>query len=211
MCFGQPKADDTIQKQQLAEAADARKREDDRQARITSGTDAVNKNFSVFGDTFFNNRRGEYMNYYQPQLDDQFKTAKDQLTFAFANNGTLNSTAAADKQATLQKSYDNERASLLSNADADVATTQNKINTEKSALLSQLQATGNADQASNDALGRTQQMFQQKPAYDPLGDIFTGVVSGIGNYNAGAQAGRQVYSYFGGTKNPRAAASTTVN
>ena len=211
MCFGSPQADDTIQKQQLAEAADALAREDARQTRIKTGTETVNKNFSVFDDAFYAKRKGEYMDYYQPQLDDQFKTARDQLTYSFARNGNLNSTAAADKQSALQKSYDNERASLISQAGSDVASTQNKINTEKSAVLSQLQATGNADQASNDALGRTQQLFGQKPAYDSLGDIFSGVVGGIGNYNAGANAGRVYNSYFGGTKNPRSSASTTVN
>lgn len=210
MCFGKPKIDDTVQKQQLAEAAAARQKEEERQARIKAGSAKIDETFSVFGDTFYNDRKNEYMNYYQPQLDEQFKSAKDELTYAFARNGTLNSTMAADKQADLLKKYDVERAGIMSQADSEIANQQSRNNAEKSSLISQLQSTGDADRVSNEALARTQQMFNNRPAYSPLGDIFGGVASAIGNVRAGQQAG-QVYNTYFGTKNPRSTTTRTVS
>lgn len=155
-----------------------------------------------FDDQFFQDRHDAFMGFYQPQLDEQFGDAKDQLTYALARAGTLNSTLAADKQADLMSKYDVQRASLLSQADADVADTKTRLNQEKSALVAQLNATGDADRVSNEALSRTQQLYQQKPNYNALGDVFAGAAAGIGNY-FNARNDTQLYNgYFGGTGGP---------
>lgn len=197
MCFSQPKVDTTIQQQQQQEAEAARRREEQRQARIERGTMRVDKAFGQFDDNFFQKRQNEYMGYYTPQLDDQFKKAQDSLTYAFARNGTLNSTMAADKQSELKSKYDTEQAGLLSQAKADVAQTQGRINGEKSALVSQLQSTADANRAANDATARTQQMFSEVPAYNSLGDIFSGVTGSVANYYNGRDAGTAYNTYFG--------------
>lgn len=207
MC--KPKVDNSIQIQQQREAEEARKREEERQARIKAGTTAINDNFSLFDDAFFDTRRQTYLDYYQPQLDEQFTKAQQDLTFALARTGNLNSTAAADKQSELLKKYDAERGSLLSQAEADVASAQSQIANEKSALVSQLNATGDSDQISNEALSRSQQLFQAKPSYNSLGDIFSGITSAIGNYSAGNKAGQQYNAYFG-NNNARASSPTTT-
>ena len=210
MCFSKPKVDNSIQKQQLAEAAEARQREEERQARIKTGTAKIDQVFGTFDDSFYNTRKGEYLDYYQPQLDDQFKKAQDELTYAFARNGTLNSTMAADKQAELKSKYDTEKAGILSQADTAIGEMQSRNNNEKSALVSQLQATGDADRVSNEALGRTQQLFQERPTYNPLGDIFAGVASAIGNYKAGQTQGQIYNTYYGSSRNPRSSTTSTV-
>lgn len=268
MC-SKPKVDNTIQVQQLTEAAEARFREQERQARIKAGSAFIDDLFDGgiagdgrlaedatydpartyytasgdvwrpldpaeifrntntgtykaptaeeqfaemlkngglftgtrevrgFDDAFYNDRKNAYLGYYQPQLDDQFKQASDQLTYALARAGTLNSTIAADKQADLKKKYDTQRAAILSQADADVAQQKSRIANEKSNLVSQLNATGDVDRAANEALARTQQMFNEKPAYNPLGDIFAGVAAGIGNYYNARQNTNLYNSYFG--------------
>jgi hypothetical protein len=150
-----------------------------------------------FNDKFYDKRRDAYLGYYQPQLDDQFAKAKEQLTFALARAGTLNSTFAADKQGELQNKYATQQASVLSQANADVASAKSRINNEKSALVSQLNATGDADRISNEALARTQQLFQEKPAYNPLGDIFAGVAAGIGNAYGAYQNNQALKNYYG--------------
>lgn len=197
MCFGKPKVDKSIQLQQQAEAEAARKKEEERQARIQSGTQRVNKTFSQFDDNFYDQRRNDYMGFYQPQLDDQFNGAKDQLTFALARAGTLNSTTAADKQADLLKKYDTQRATILSQGEDQVNSARQQMNAQKSSLISQLNATGDADQVANQALAQSQQLYRENNSYSPLGDIFAGVASGIGNYMS-AQNNTSAYnSYFG--------------
>jgi len=160
---------------------------------LYSGT----KQVTGFDDAFFGGQRDAYMDFYQPQLDDQFGQAKDQLTYALARAGTLNSTLAADKSADLTKKYDVQKASVLSQANDQVAQNRSRINNEKSALVAQLNATGDANRVSNEALSRTQQMYNEAPAYNPLGDIFSGVAAGIGNYVNARNDVNAYNSYFG--------------
>lgn len=194
---GQPTVDNTIQQQLLAEAQAARQREEQRQARIKTGIQTINDTFAPFNDQFYNGRKTAFLDYYQPQLDDQFKDAKDQLTYAFSRAGTLNSTAAADEAAKLGKKYTLQLGSLVNQAEGDANGLRGQIENDKSSIIGQLNATGDADAASNDALARTKVLAQTQPAYSPLGDIFAGVGDAIGNY-ASAQRNRALYnSYFG--------------
>lgn len=194
---GGPKYDNTLEKQMLAEAEEARKREEERQARIKSGLTSIDATFAPFDDSFYGERKSAFLDFYRPQLDDQFADAKDQLTYALARNGILNSTMAGDQSAKLSKDYATNWASIVSKADADVNNLKSNVANEKSALVQQLNATADADRVTNDALGRTQQMFQQRPDYNPLGDIFAGVGDAFGNYNTAVQ-NRAIYdAYFG--------------
>lgn len=194
---GQPTVDNTIQQQLLAEAQAARQREEARQARITSGIQTINNTFAPFDDNFYKGRKTAFLDYYQPQLDDQFKDARDKLTYAFSRAGTLNSTMAADEAAKLGKKYTLQLGSLVNQADGDANGLRSQIENDKSSIIGQLNSTGDAQAASNDALARTKVLAQSAPAYSPLGDIFSGVGDAIGNY-ANANRNRQLYSaYFG--------------
>jgi hypothetical protein len=193
----------------LAESAAARATEEARQARIKSGLTKIDQTFQPFDDTFYNGRKTAFLDYYKPQIDDQLKDAKDKLTFSLARNGTLNSTMAADQTGKLQKSYADNWASIVSRADGDVNNLKSNVANEKTALVQQLNATADADRVSNDALSRTQQMFQSRPEYSPLGDIFAGFGDSFSNY-AAANQNRQVYdTYFG--KRGSAGSSRVVN
>lgn len=192
-----PKIDTTVQDQMLAEAKAAREREEARQARIKTGLTNIDQTFAGFDDNFYGGRKSAFLNFYQPQIEDQFKDARDQLTFGLARNGILNSTMAADSSGKLSKDYATNWASIVSKADADVNALKSNVANEKSALTAQLNATADADRVTNDALGRTQQMFETRPDYNPLGDIFSGVGDAFANYNT-AQTNRAVYdTYFG--------------
>lgn len=192
------------------EAEAARKEEEARQARIKAGMDKLDDAFSQFDDDFYNGRKSAYLDFYTPQLEDAYKKGQDELTFAFARNGTLNSTAAADKFADLLKDYEVNKASIASQADADVTNLKSRIAGEKSSLASQLNATGDADRVSNEALGRTQVLFNERPTYNPLGDIFTGVANGVGNY-AAYNRDQSIYNQYFGKGGGGGNASRVVN
>lgn len=192
-----PRYDTTLQDQLAKEAAEARKREEERQARIKAGTTKIDETFAPFNDDYYGQRKSAFLDFYRPQIEDQFGEAKKQLTYALARNGILNSTMAADESGKLTKDYNTNWASIVSKADADVNNLKSNVANEKSALVQQLNATGDADRVTNEALGRTQMIFDQRPDYNPLGDIFAGVGDAFGNYNT-AVTNRAVYdAYFG--------------
>lgn len=205
MC--KPKVDNTLVEQQKKEAEEARRREEERQGRIKEGMGVLDKEFGKFDDKFYGEREQAYLDFYEPQLTDQFKSAREQLAFALARAGLTNSTAAADKTAELDKQLATNRALIVSRAKDDVTGFKNRVNQEKSSLVSQLNATADATRISNDALGRTAQMFKEVPRYDPLGDIFLGVAQGIGGYYQAQQ--NQAYMDAAGL-NPRRKSGTTV-
>lgn len=198
MCGAKPKIDNTVQNQMLADSRDARAKEEARATRIKTGAGKINDVFGGFDDGFYSGFRDKQTAFYQPEVDKQFGDAKDQLTYALARAGTLNSTIAGDKQAKLKGAYDLQSASTLSQAEDAAAGLRGNVNSEKSSLVSLLNATGDADRAANEATARAQQIFQKQPSYNPLGDIFSGVTGAIGNYAAGQQNRAAYATYFGG-------------
>ncbi len=183
MCLGgSPKVDNRLTNLQIEEARRAREEEEARQGRIRAGNQKIDQVFSGFTPAFYDTRFNDFMAFYQPQLDDRIQRARSDLTFALNDAGLLNSTVAADKVADLNKEYDTQRASIISRGKNDVDSFKGRIANEKAALVSQLNATGDADRISNEATARTQQLFREIPEYSPLGDIFGGLASGIGSY-----------------------------
>lgn len=199
MCFGGNSGGNTyeqsVQQIALAEAEAARKEEEARQKRIKDGVSKLDAQFAQFNDDFYDQRKQAYLDFYTPQIEDQYERAQDELTYAYARSGTLNSTMAADKFGELLKDYEVQKGAMASQAEADVSNFKTRIGNEKSALLSQLNATGDADRVSNDALGRTQILFNERPAYNPLGDIFTGVGNAVGNF-AAYNRENQIYNQY---------------
>jgi hypothetical protein len=190
VCGSSPKVDTSVQDQMLADSQEARRKEEGRQARIKDGTGQINDIFSGFGEEYYDDFRDTYLDYYQPQIDRQYGDAQDQLTYALTRAGTLKSTMAAEKFAKLGENYQDQRASTAANALSATSTLRGKTNSERSGLISLLNATGDADMAANEALSRSQQLFEEVPNVSPLGPIFAGVSSGIGNnyYNQQQQS-----------------------
>lgn len=207
MCGGKPKVDTTLRDQMLADSTRAREEEEARKARIKTGNAKIDGVFAGFDDGFFDKFQKTQLDYYQPQLDDQFSDAKDDLTFALARAGTLKSSVANEKFADLTSAYDTQRAGLVANAASAASDMRSRVQSEKSSLVSLLNATGDADRAGNEALSRSQILFKEQPSYSPLGDIFAGIASGVGNWQTGVQNQRVLDAYYGGAPNPRTGGS----
>lgn len=215
MCGGSPSVDNSIQREMLADSRAARRKEEEREARIREGTAAIDQQFQRFDDTFFDTYQNQFMDYYQPQLDDKFSDASDDLTYALARAGTLNSSMAADGRADLNTAYDDARAGVLSEAVGARSDMQNRINNERSSLVSVLNATGNSERAANQALSRSRNLFEAQPEYSPLGDVFAGATRGYGAAAYGQQQ-QDTIDYYnrnrnGGTGRTSSSSSRVVN
>lgn len=202
MCGSKPKVDKSASRAAAADAASARAAEEARQQRITAGTNQINDTFAQFDDAYFDGFKQAELDYYQPQLDNQFADAKKNLTFSLARAGTLNSSVAAEKQADLTTSYNDNLASILSQATANANAQRDRVASEKSSLVSMLNSTGNQTNAVNNALARSSAISAERPSYNPLGDMFGGAANGIGQYLQNQQAQNAYNNYrtsVGGT------------
>jgi len=210
MCFGGKGGGDSSRKepldpyeQILDDAKRAREEEEERQARITEGVERIDGIFDQFGDDYYSDRRSAYEGYYLPQIEDQYSDAQDNVTYALARSGTLKSTMAGDKMADLLKDYNDQRAAVASNANADVQNAKSRIARQRSNLIQQLNSTGDASRTANEALSQATQLYEEQPEYNPIGDIFAGAASGIGGYVKNNQNQQLLDAYYG----PRATGS----
>jgi len=152
-------------------AKEARKREEERQARIRAGMEKINKTFEQFDDSFFGGRRKAYLDFAMPQLDEQYGKAKEALTFSLARGPGLASSAAADKAADLRREFDRNRQSILDEGLNVENAARTDLENQRSDLVNQLNVTADPEAAAGAALARGQLMASQ-PTFSPLGNLF---------------------------------------
>lgn len=167
--------------------------EQQRQDSITSGTNAINDTFTPFNSDFYNARGKAYTDYANPQLDQQYNDAKQQLTYSLARAGALDSSARASQEAKLQQTYDSGKQQVQNAALDYENQAKTGVESARSNLLSTLNSTGNASLAANSALGQAQAL-SAPASYSPLGQLFTSFTSGLGS-----QAAAEKASLAGGT------------
>lgn len=160
-------------------AAQARAEEAARQQNIRNGTASINNTFSQFNDDFYNNRAQSYLDYANPQLQDQYNNAQKDLTFWLDRNGLTNSSVRAQKEAELQKLYDTNQRSVSDQALSYENDAKNNVESARSNLISTLSATGDAAGAANSALSRASALSAPQ-AYSPLGQLFSTFTGALG-------------------------------
>jgi hypothetical protein len=170
------------------QAAQARADEMQRQERIRSGTQRVDDIFKQnFNDDFYANRQKSFLDYATPQLEDQYGTARKQLTFALDRAGTSDSSIRAQKEGELQKLYDSKKQAVADQALSYKSQAQGSVEDARSNLVSMLNATGDAEGAANSAISRSQAL-STPPTYSALGSLFTDFTSALGTQAAAERA-----------------------
>lgn len=179
-------------------ARESRKREEERQRRIKKGTKRVNNIFGQFDDDFYDDRHQSYLDFARPQVDREFGDASEQLTYALARNGTMNSSVAGDERSDLQTQYDINLQDITDKAREFETNARNSVEQARSGLITTLNATGDATGAANSALNRAESL-SQTPAYSPIGQLFTDFSSGLSQQaaleRAEAASGRDYARY----------------
>lgn len=153
------------------------------------------KTAPAFDDAFYNQRRQAYIDHYVPQLTDQFAKARNDMAFALARAGLTRSSVAADQGARLQEANAVQSATVANQAEGQVSDLRNKVEDNRANLVSQLQASADPGGTANLALARTQSLASEPLTYSPLGDVFAGLSSGIGNFVQGARQASLLQRY----------------
>jgi hypothetical protein len=181
--------------------ADAQRAEEAaRQARIREGTAEIDKTFGQFGDSFYNQRRDAALGYFNPQFDQQYTDARKALTFSLDNAGLANSSVRAEKEAELQRAYDQNRRDVADKALTYSTNARNNVEQARADLVRTLNASGDADAAANSAMARAQTL-SQPDSYNPLGQIFSTFINGLGQQAQFERAGAASGGAYGGRYN----------
>ncbi|MFG1193378.1 hypothetical protein [Xanthobacter flavus] len=170
------------------EAEMARMEELARQRKIRQGTTSINSTFDgQFTPQFYDDRLKAFLNYATPQLDSQHADAQKELTFSLARSGLLNSSSRGDLASELAKKYAIQKQSVADQALSYKNTAKTNVEDARANLISTLNATGDATQATNDAITRAS-VLSQPQAYSPLTDLFADFTSAIGKQAAAERA-----------------------
>lgn len=179
-------------------ADQANAEEQERQNRVRSGTTGINNLFdSQFNDDFYKGRSQAFLDYANPQLEDQYADTKKQLTYWLDSRGLLDSSIRTDKEAELQKKYDLNRRSVADQALDFENQTRNNVSEARSGLIRDLTATGDmsgAQQASTNRVGA----LSVAPTFSPLASMFGDFTSAL-NTQAGLE---KAEAYSGGMIKP---------
>jgi hypothetical protein len=185
-------------------AADQRAAETARQAQIESGRQQVDRAFAGFDDSFFDGRRQAFVDNAAPQLDRQFRDARENLIYTLADAGTLRSSVAGNRLADLERSYGENKLMLADQARGYAQQARADVEAARGGVIQNLFAAGDAALAGQQATGQAQ-MLAAQPTFSPIAQAFQNVGAGIGAARAGQQSaairgGGQTTSFGGGTK-----------
>ncbi|KAA2235581.1 hypothetical protein [Salinarimonas soli] len=170
------------------EAQQARADEQERQARVRAGTTRVDDIFKQnFGDDFFKGRREGYLAFANPQLEDQYGKAREELVYSLDRSGLTDSSVRAQKFGDLQQTYDQRRREVADQALGHETQARNAIEGARSNLITSLNATGDAEGAANSAISRASALSQPTP-YSPIGQMFAEFTSTLGQQAAEERA-----------------------
>jgi len=195
MCFGgggnknQSSANNAAADANLKLAQQQRQDEIDRQNRISQGIDTVNTTFSRFNDDFYNGKSQNYLNFYRPQVDQQYGEAKQNTLFQLARQGLTDSSAGAKVYGDLARDYGNQQQSIQSGANSYAQNIRSQVEAQRNSLVNQVTATANpqaAASAANNAVGNLQ-MIEPAGGYSPLAGLFSTFTGALGNGIAGYQ------------------------
>lgn len=183
-------------------AAQARADEEARQARIKEGMSQINKRFSGFNDSFFNKRAEEFEKTMNPQVSKQYRQANENLAYSLARSGLTDSSERAKSEGILRENLDTAKTNIANQAMDNANQQRQSVEQSKSALISQLYGTGDAQAASNQALNAANRLAGQQQ-FSMLGNLFAntaGMVSdarAAGQYDRNAVGAQPYYSAVG--------------
>jgi hypothetical protein len=149
----------------------ARRQEEERRQRVQQGTARVNENFAGFNDDFYSGLGKSYLDYYTPQLEDQYQNAQKQAIFNFANRGNLGSSANNQFMADLAKHYQTQRSQLAEQALGEQQRMRGEVERNRADLIAQLEAGAGVESAAQSAMARANALTAP-PQYSALGDVF---------------------------------------
>lgn len=180
------------------EAEQARADEQARQESIRLGTENVNGIFdSQFTDDYFGDIRQGYINYADPQVQEQKAKADKELLFAMDRAGQTEGSARASLAGDLQKQYELQSQKVRDDALSYEGQARTGVEDARSGLINTLNATGDAEGAASSAIARSEAL-SQPAAYSPVASLFSDFTGALNTQAAAERA----YYYGGGTPPP---------
>lgn len=176
------------------EAAQARQAENARNARISSGMGAVDQQFSQFTDDYYNDYAKKLVDYWRPDINQQAKDANAKLAYTFAGSTPGGSSMQDDALKRLQETRNKSLVEASDNATSKSNELRQNVEGQRSAVISQLNATADPSSAATTAASNAAAL-SQGPVYSPVGDLFSNLTSQFAVSQRAADAGKPGWGF----------------
>lgn len=130
------------------------------------------------GPNFFDGLEKSYVDFARPQLDEQKSKAREQLVYALARDGTLDSSIRTERDADLTKDYNRGLTTITDKGREYATNARTSVEDARAQLISNLTATGDNVGAASAALARAK-AIGTPPAYEPIGQLFSDWTAGF--------------------------------
>jgi len=173
-----------------------------RQANITQGMGQIDQQFSGFTPQFFNQAATDYTNAVTPGMMRDYQTTKNNLTYSLARGGLLQSSTAAQRNASLSTQLSQNNSQIANNAQQQSNTLQANVNTQKANLVSQLESSADPSSIATQAAAASSQL-RAPSAIQPLGNLFSDwsqqYLSGMYGNSAQQPGNMSIWNQLGST------------
>lgn len=145
-------------------------------ADVATGKSNIDSAFSQFTPDYYSGVSKAYENAYQPQLTDQYNTAKDQLVAKLAGNGILESSVGANAQGQLQKTYNTNQAQIADQGQNAANGMKNTVANTETNLYNMNASAADPSAAATQAQAQAGALVAPQ-TYPTLGNLFGAVLS----------------------------------
>jgi hypothetical protein len=189
---------------------EARQLEEQRQAKINTGLESINKTFEPFNEKFYGQRQQDYVNYAMPQLYQQLAHTNRQGFYGLANRGLQKSGAANAFGSNLAREANVQKQGIVDTGIAQSQQLRREIEGQRSNVMAQLQASADPTTASQQALAAAGQ-FSLPGAFQPIGNLFQNFAQMYANNQiAKAYQPQQYQSNYGLNNSPLSSRSYSL-
>ncbi len=187
-----------------------------RTAQIDKTTADINNAYAGFDDNYYNNYKKDFTAYYEPQLNDQYKTTQKDLTYKYANQGGVDSSASVGEFAKLLEARRKSEGDIANNATDAASQFRDNIDTQRKGLINE--ATNASNIGDNilapdvsDIAGAIQGISAKLSPYSQLaaskaGSVAKPTLSSLGNqftnFSSASSAGSSGGAVGGGLYRP---------
>lgn len=160
----------------------ARKQEEERQAAILEGKGRIDTAFSRFTPEYYGGIKQSYLDYYNPQLEKQYKDALENLTYSLARSGNALSSTSSEQKGDLFGAYEDKRREITDRAAQAAANARAQVESQKSNLYGLNSSSADPALAASRASAAAVDL-EAPQTYSPLGDVFASFINTAANAN----------------------------
>ena len=150
----------------------ARQAEERRAARIREGTASINTQFDQFGPDFFQGIEQSALDFFNPQLQEQFSDTKEGLVKNLARPGNLTGSVGTRRLGELTEALAKQQAQVGNKARSIGLAAKGDVEGNRAQLIQNLAASADPFAAAQ-AAAASAASISAPAEFTPLGDVFT--------------------------------------